>query len=490
MNSASHHMPLILSSRRRFACPQRSEGLEQSEASASAAPTHTDRATVALGHANLRWAFVFLWLCTFTVYARPEDIFPFVAPLHLTLIFGLGASLMGAGALLSGAGRVPWTTEIKLVLLLSVWFVAGIPFAFWRSGSLEVLTHVWLKTLLVFCLLTLTLVTLDRIRALLWAIIVSELLASTFSIFQPSKALWVGERIYGANAGFLGWNFLGIAAAMTIPYFAAIFITRRSLLSTCWLSAAFLSMMWMLVLTASRGGFLNVIFSVVLSSLLILRGSPRGRIAVLGIGMVLFIATLFAPPVFWDRLGTLWNSPDTPAYSEQYRSELEQRAAEESTEGRLELLNRSLRYTLEHPLFGLGLGNFNLFSGAKDAGDPNAWMGTHNTFTQISSEAGIPAVVIYLTLLAATARNMNKIRRIRFQGRDKSDLNLMASATLIILLSFAFGACVAHLGYDYYFFYIVAIACSIGRIARKVCAATDAAEPVKTSNLQISTALA
>jgi O-antigen ligase len=437
---------------------------------------------------ELKWCFVFLWLFTFMIYARPEDMFPALAPLHLTLIFGAVAGLLCAGALLSGRARVPWSMETKLVLLLSAWFVAGIPFAFWKSGSLQVLIHVWSKTVFIFLLLTVTLVTIDRIRAVLWAIILSELFATSFSILLPGKSLWIGERIYGANVGFLGWNFLGIAAAMTIPYIAAIFVTRQSVLSTFLLIATSLSMMWMLVMTASRGGFLNVLFSTALTSVFVLRGSSRGRLAGIGIGAVLLAAIVMAPPVFWERLGTVWNSSDANAYTNPLASGLEQLAAEESTEGRLTLLSRSIKYTLEHPVFGLGLGNFNLASGAQNTAEPNAWMGTHNTFTQISSEAGIPALILFLMILITAVRGMKRIRQPAWQVPGDRDLSLMASATLISLLSFAFGACVAHVGYDYYFFYIVAIACGLRSTARAKGITTEVPMITATASLRMSPA--
>jgi O-antigen ligase len=383
---------------------------------------------------------------------------------------------------------MPWSVETKLVLLLSAWFVAGIPFAFWKSGSLQVLIHVWSKTVLIFLLLTVTLVTIDRIRAVLWAIILSELFATSFSILLPGKSLWIGERIYGANVGFLGWNFLGIAAAMTIPYIATLFVTRRSILSTCLLIATSLSMMWMLIMTASRGGFLNVVFSMVLTSIVVLRGSSRGRLAGIMIGAVLLAAIVMAPPVFWERLGTVWNSSDANAYTNPLASGLEQLAAEESTEGRLILLHRSIQYTLEHPVFGLGLGNFNLASGAQHGAEPNAWMGTHNTFTQISSEAGIPALVLFVMILISAVRGMNRIRQAAGQSSGRRELSLMASATLISLSSFAFGACVAHVGYDYYCFYIVAIACGLRCIARANGVTIEVPVSVARRSLQMSPA--
>src|SRR5215467_8140223 len=210
---------------------------------------------------STRMSYICLWLFTVAIYARPEDIFPFLAPLHLTFILGLCSGLTYAGALISGNARLQWSRELRIVLLLTAWFAAGVPFSLWRGGSLEVLTQVWLKTVLIFFLLTQTLVTIQRIHSLLWAIILSELAVTSYSIFQSSRVIWVGERLSGVNLGILGWNFLGIAAAITIPYIAAMFVSHRSILSTGLLAAASLSMLWMLVLTASRGGLLNVILS-------------------------------------------------------------------------------------------------------------------------------------------------------------------------------------------------------------------------------------
>jgi O-antigen ligase len=400
-----------------------------------------------------RLSYVFLWLFTVAIYARPEDIFPFLAPLHLTFILGLCSALTYVGALLSGNARLHWSRELRIVLVLTVWYAAGVPFSLWRSGSLDILTQVWLKTVLIFFLLTQTLVTIQRIHSLLWAIILSELGVTSYSIFQSSRVIWVGERLSGVNLGILGWNFLGIAAAITIPYIAAMFISQRSILSTGLLAAASLSMLWMLVLTASRGGLLNVLLSAGLTFLLVLRGRSRGRLAGIGIIAALFIVVSMAPQVFWQRLGTVWDSPDNSTNAVQ-------ESAEESTQDRMAVLDRSIKYTLEHPIFGLGLGNFQVASGL-ELGRPSAWMGTHNTFTQVSSEAGVPALLLLLALLVTAVLNVTRVSR----AGVAPDVNLMARATLASLLAFVFGAVFAHLAYEYYLFYPVANAVGICTIA-------------------------
>jgi O-antigen ligase len=414
---------------------------------------------------SVRLCFFFLWFFTVAIYARPEDIIPSLAPLHLTFIMGVCSGLTYVGALLSGRARLLWSRELWIALLLSSWYAAGVPFSLWRGGSLEVLIQVWLKTVLIFFLLTQTLVTVKRIHALLWAIILSELVVTGFSIIQSSRVIWVGERMLGVNMGILGWNFLGIAVAITTPYIAAMFVSQRSVLSTSVLGAASLSMLWMLVLTASRGGLLNVLLSAGLTCLLVLRGRSRGQLAGIGIVVILFTVVSLAPQVFWQRLGTVWNG------SESYMDAV-QASAEESTQDRLAVLDRSIEYTLEHPIFGLGLGNFEVASGLQ-LGQPSAWMGTHNTFTQVSSEAGLPALVLLLCLLATGVLNVSRISRMSAVDRETSDLGLLARATLASLLSFVFGAFFAHLAYEYYLFYPVAIAVGIHYIVQSVLGMRD-----------------
>src|SRR5262249_53539486 len=156
---------------------------------------------------------------------------------------------------------------------LTAWYAIGVAFALWRSGSAQILVQVWLKTLLIFFLLTQTLITPDRIRLLLWAIILSELVVTGYSVLDSSKAVWAGGRLVGLNQGILGWNFLGIAAAITLPYIGALFVVRRSLLRSCMLAGTCFTMLWMLILTASRGGVLSVIFSVAVTLILVFRGT-------------------------------------------------------------------------------------------------------------------------------------------------------------------------------------------------------------------------
>lgn len=409
--------------------------------------------------------FFFLCLFTVAIYARPEDIFPAVGPFHLTLLLGICAAGAYGGAWLSGGTPILFSRELRLMLWMTAWFVAGVPFAYWRGGSFQVLTQEWLKTLLVFFLLTQTLISLSRIRVILWAIILSELVVSAYSVLSPSSSVWVGQRLSGVSEGILGWNFLGIAAALTLPYIAALFISHASLAKSVVLAGAVGSMMWMLVLTASRSGMLIVALSLLLTWILILRRTALGSFVAVGLIVAMMLAICAAPGVFWQRIQTIWS--DSAPTSNVSAS------ADASEEERQTVLIASVRYTFEHPVFGLGLGNFPVVRGT-ETGVASGWLGSHNTFTQLSSEAGIPALVIFLTLVGACVRNMWRIARSEHSQSDSADIDLLARATLVSLLAFLFGAFFAHIAYQYFLYYPIAIAVAVHYLAtaRSISAAS------------------
>jgi len=114
-------------------------------------------------------------------------------------------------------------------------------------------------------------------------------------------------------------------------------------------------------------------------------------------------------------------------------------------------------YTLRYPIFGVGLGNFPMING-QEMHRPDAWYGTHNTFTELSSEAGIPALFQFLALLLIAINHMRQTASRVVHDPDKIEVYLFSRATIASILSFVFGAFFAHLGYAHFTYYPVAIA--------------------------------
>ena len=108
--------------------------------------------------------------------------------------------------------------------------------------------------------------------------------------------------------------------------------------------------------------------------------------------------------------------------------------AVDSMEDRRYLLIKSLEYTAQRPLFGVGPGQFSSFEGAMSrlAGLHGNWHETHNAYTQISSECGIPAMIFYLAALIATFRSVSKIYR---ETKDRPELGDISSAAFTIMIA-------------------------------------------------------
>ncbi len=112
--------------------------------------------------------------------------------------------------------------------------------------------------------------------------------------------------------------------------------------------------------------------------------------------------------------------------------------------------------TLRYPLFGVGLGNFHYKSVHE--------LVTHNAYTQVSSEMGIPALVIYVMLMVYPLRRLREIEAETFDKPDMRkfhywSIGIQASIVAYMVSSF-FGA----VAYQWYIYYIVGYAVAMRRL--------------------------
>jgi len=177
-----------------------------------------------------------------------------------------------------------------------------------------------------------------------------------------------------------------------------------------------------IVVTFSRGGFLGLIF--VFGVLVWKLGSKNRFIVLLG-GSVLFVLFLvLAPGAYRERLSTTGDASATARTGE---------------------LKRSIFLAARHPLFGVGMNNFVLFSDTEHA--------THNSYTQVASEIGLTAGVVYVLFLLAALKRVRQMPSPRDCDKRKRALPYLAiglQASLIGYMVTSFFASVAYLWYVYY----------------------------------------
>jgi O-antigen ligase len=179
--------------------------------------------------------------------------------------------------------------------------------------------------------------------------------------------------------------------------------------------------------TGSRGG---LIAFAAASGFILMRAPGRVRIGALAsIAVISLLVLAVLPQTQLHRYATLFTSDS---------DDIE---AIESTEARTHLLKSSIQFTFQHPIFGVGPGEFSDYeaSVAKTEGKKGAWQVTHNAYTQIASEAGIPAFLFFLASIVMSFRTFGRGYR---AARSRPELRSMAMACFCCQLSLV-GFCTA-----------------------------------------------
>jgi len=241
-----------------------------------------------------------------------------------------------------------------------------------------------------------------------------------------------------------------------------------------------LPILYVIPKTASRGGLL---VALLLFPFLLLRRMGRGRpLIMVALLAGILVGTFLLPKQIRDRFATMLPSDQVPTDAESAQIQEEARG---STEERWYLLKTSVALTLQHPLFGVGPGEFEVAENERAAGaglPRGAWHGTHNTYTQLSSEAGIPALLLYVIAMGWCWKELVRIeKRCKAQGGVRANEILstafaLRAFLLVQIVYFAF----AHLGYEAFFPTLAGMVFALSRIAKADLDKIESSESLPT----------
>ncbi len=195
--------------------------------------------------------------------------------------------------------------------------------------------------------------------------------------------------------------------------------------------AAFAFSFRQILSTGSRGGLLSLVVTALYIALI---GSKKVKLGILvGGPIIVLLALPFVPSESAARLALLFSG--SPAGATE---------ATESKAARIALLAESGKATLEHPLFGVGPGIFMDYQAisAQEAGQRGMWHVTHNSYTQVSSECGLPAIILYIGALGSTFLLLRSVAKSR-------DRELAVVALFISVMIVGFCVCMFFLSLAY-----------------------------------------
>ncbi len=375
-----------------------------------------------------------LFLFTALVYFRPYELIPSLAWLSssafwvavLTLLVFVVTQLGLEGKFTARPREVNLAVLLLLTGLLSI-PLALEPLKAWNSFA------DFLKVILIFIVLVNVVRTEKRLSRLWLLVLTATCVMSAFAIndYRLGQLSLDGVRVQGIIGGlFDNPNDLALHFVTMAPIAMALALKARNPFSKMIYLACVLLIAGGVIVTFSRGGLLGLIFA---GGLLLWKLLPGLRVVVVALALALGVTfVLFAPGGYGGS----------------------QRDA--SATARLDDLKRSILVTSRHPIVGVGMNNYIIYS--------NNGKATHNSYTQVASEMGLAAAAIYLLFILAPFKRLRKIELESYAikaNRRFYYLSICLQASLVGYMVTSFFASVAYLWYIYY---LVAYAVCLRRL--------------------------
>lgn len=373
------------------------------------------------------------------------------------------------GAIVTGGLRRTFRTRAPYFWMAFFgWMVLAVPFSYWQGGSFTLVSN-YSRFNLILMLASGGLATnWKEIRLIFYTIAAGTLLnLLTARLFMDD----INGRISLDFGGSIGnSNDLAAHLLFVLPFVLWVVLDhKRSMLIRIPLLGAIGYGLWVIVGTASRGALIAVFAGVLF---LFWRASMRQRFAGFLACVILAVVLVAASPkATLDRLGSLFGEQNEEA--------------DASADIRGLLFRKSLAYTVQHPIFGVGPDQFsNYESQAHDTQAKSLWHPTHCAWTQVSSECGIPALIFYVCGLGSAALLINRTYRTARQ-KGYPEVANVCLCYLLAMLGFHVAISFLSNAYTIYGPFMVGLAGSISFAAAQQMAAKKDAAGFGSANMAL-----
>ena len=251
-----------------------------------------------------------------------------------------------------------------------------------------------------------------------------------FALFPVRGALF--NFVNGiTEKGRIAWNFffsnpndLAITCLLPIGLCAYVLFVEKSvwLRRTAWVGIFLL--VGIILLTQSRGAIVGL---GVGAGYLIVKSKNRARVLV-ALAVLLLGVGLVVPQSSWERLVGL---------SQIASGNMASVDPEGSAQGRARLMTRAIKFAVQNPVLGVGLGAFAFENARVTVNDPNSdlergFRDAHSAFARAAAETGIIGGILVIVFVIGAIRYVHVCRR---RVAAASDNHSYASALLMLELS-------------------------------------------------------
>ena len=337
----------------------------------------------------------------------------------------ISEGLIAVALLSSGTGLRAWRSWVgKLWVLLLILMICSIPGSEWPGQSFRSAVNYSLRSTLVFFAVCAFVTDARTMKTAILGEVTSGVLLLIGCLTMGGTAPG-GDRFLLEGSYFYGGaNDLAIGLTVASGFFLY-WMVQKNLFKVLVGGSALLASIYFLMKTGSRGGFLAMAILVLVS--IIFSASYRWRL----VPIVLLAPAMFflVPSDLVHRLSYVFL--DT---SSARASTAADTASLASQEERTYMFWRSVDLMWSHPIFGVGMDCFidTIFREDTERHEHTAALGTHNSYTQIGCECGIPALLVYLSILWISLRRTYRVFR---ESGGVPGLEIFPAASLCLFSS-------------------------------------------------------
>ncbi len=271
-----------------------------------------------------------------------------------------------------------------------------VPFSYWPSSSLSLLVTSYIpRSVLLYFGITAFVMDVAAVRFFFLMMTINGLL------LMMNCALWGsaddnGRFSLGGSSYYENANDLALALTSVVGFFLYLLVQKnvgKLLLG----AVAFLADIFFLLKTGSRGGF--VAMAAVIGVSLLFSARFRSRLLAILVVIPLLVAAI--PNDMLHRVTYIFADPT----SASVKTDADEVAVDSQIE-RADLFWKSVNMMVEHPLLGVGMGEFidAVYVNDVSKHTHSPALGTHNSYTQVGAEAGFPGLIVYLMIVFAGIR--------------------------------------------------------------------------------------
>jgi len=372
------------------------------------------------------------------------------------------------------------TPVVVMFSALTAWLMLTVLTSQWQGGSAMMIVNIWFPCYACALLVPSLISNLDQCRKVFSALAFSLVPILLATIVFQDQVQGRDEITFGTLANP---NDLAFFLLLLIP-FAVFVIKGNSLLNwkTIVCASAIVFGLIKVLRTGSRAGISAI---AICFFILFVAATAKAKVKMLGVtALIAVLAFAFLPETLLLRYATIFNGTG----DEQGMSD-DELSAVASSRIRKMLFEESVRMMVENPVFGVGPGIFTaaLAKDQKARGEQETWHEAHNSFTQIGSEAGIPALAIYLALVIYCLRQTTSIYLRTRRDPNQIVISRMAATLAMALVIFVTCGAFGTYSYTFHFPILAGLVQAFVVAVRKEQKTTPAVVPVRLSMLSATT---